>query len=227
MKNVLKPTQGITNVLFLNSKAFYKNGGCKITLVDKFKDYTEQKGKLRHPVTGKIMAYTQVSRVYSDIPQKICSISFTSNSTFVEMLKCMPIGFPIAGYSLGERQKDSRFYECVDNKFSDNKLLKIQDAIYAYLKKGYKKFWDALCKEYTKNENLLALGKLELPMYEERANSSTKKKEEKKDDGILTVAEFQALSRIQEMQKYARGFGVTGRSKQDLVDRLKAKGKLK
>ncbi len=128
---------------------------------------------------------------------------------------------------MGERQKDSRFYECVDKVFSANKLLQIQDAIYAYLDKGYKKFWGALCKEYTKNENLLALGKLELPMYEDKPTTSKNKEEEKKDDGILTVAEFQALSRIQQMQAYARKFQVTGRSKQDLVDRLKAKGKLK
>lgn len=225
MNNLKKPTTPITNVLFLNSKTFYKNGGCKITLVDKFKDCDSGKGKMKHPVTGKMISFTKSTRVYDGIPQKVCSIYFLED-TFIDVLKYTPVGFPIVGYSMGEREKTSRWYECVDNKFSDNKKGKIEDAIYSYLKKGYKKFWDALCKEFSRDENLLELGKLEVPIHEDKP-TTTKKKEEKKDDGILTEAEFLGLSRIQQMQAYARKFEVTGRSKQDLVDRLKAKGKLK
>ena len=230
MKNLKKPTQAISNVLFLNSKTFYKSGGCKITLVDKFKDGERSKGKRMHPVTGKMVSYHKSINIYDGIPQKKCSIYFKPDEkkdSFIDVLKYTPIGFPMVEYSIGDRQKDSKWYDCIDNKFSDSKIRKIEAAIYAYLKKGYKKFWDALCKEYTRDENLLALGKLEVPMHEERTNPFIKKKEEKKDDGLLTVAEFQALSRIQQMQAYARKFEVTGRSKQDLVDRLKAKGKLK
>jgi len=226
MNNFKKPSSVITNILFLNSKVFYKNGGCKITLVDKFKDYESGKGKRKHPVTGKMISYTTSSRVYGGVQQKICSISFTSASSFVEVLKYTPIGFPIIGYIMGAKQKDSKnFYECLKNGFSENKNSKIEDAIYKHLANDYKKFWAALCKEYTKNESLLQLGKLEIPMYVEKKKDSTAKVEEVIDD-TLFEDEFNGLDG-KAKKDYARQFGVTGRSHKDLVTKLKAKNKLK
>ena len=228
MKNLKKPTTPISKVLFLSKKEFYESGGCKITLVDKFKDYSDNKESFIDPITREAISYELSFRLYDKIPQKVCSVSITGVSSFVELLKAMPIGFPIVGFQMGEKQNNNKiYYECIKQTYKGKKKSDIEVAIYDYLASNYKKFWSALLKEYKSNKNLLALGKLELPMYEQRANPFIKKKEEKKDDGLLTVAEFLGLSRIQEMQKYARKFEVTGRSKQDLVDRLKAKGKLK
>ena len=221
MKTFKKPTTAISNVLFLNSKTFFKNGGCKITLVNKFKNYSASKGSFIDPITRKAVAYEQSFRVYDEIPQKICSISFTSTSTFLEILKVMPLGFPIVGFKMGAKQEGSRFYECVEQKHAAKKKSEIEMAIYDYLAKDFKKFWDELCKEYKSNQNLLSLGKLELPMYEEKG-----KKAEKKEDNTMFVSEFSQL-RVSEMRKYASQFGVTGRSKQGLIDALKAKGGLK
>jgi len=223
MNNLKKPTTAISNVLFLNSKTFFKNGGCKITLVNKFKNYSASKGSFIDPITRKAIAYEQSYRVYDEIPQKICSISFTSISTFIEILKVAPLGFPIVGFKMGTKQEDSRFYECVEQKHTAKKKGEIEVAIYDYLASNYKKFWGALCKEYKSNQNLLALDKLELPMYEEKGKKEEKKEEK---DNIMFASEFSQL-RVPEMREYAKQFGVTGRSKKDLIDALKAKKGLK
>ena len=222
MKTLKKPTTAISNVLFLNSKTFFENGGCKITLVNKFKNYSASKGSFIDPITRKAIAYDQSFRVYDEIPQKICSISFTSISSFIEILKVAPLGFPIVGFKMGAKQSDSRFYECVEQKHTAKKKGGIEMAIYDYLAKDFKKFWDELCKEYKSNQNLLALDKLELPMYEEKG----KKEKKKEEDNIMFVSEFSQL-RVADMREYASQFGVTGRSKQGLIDALKAKGGLK
>mgnify|MGYP003150265499 CR=1 FL=1 len=222
MNNLKKPTQAITNVLFLNSKTFFENGGCKITLVNKFKNYSASKGSFIDPITRKAIAYDQSFRVYDEIPQKICSISFTSISSFIEILKVAPLGFPIVGFKMGAKQSDSRFYECVEQKHTAKKKGEIEMAIYDYLAKDFKKFWGDLCKEYKSNQNLLALDKLELPMYEEKG----KKEKKKEEDNIMFVSEFSQL-RVVDMREYASQFGVTGRSKQGLIDALKAKKGLK
>jgi len=223
MNNLKKPTQAISNVLFLNSKTFYENGGCKITLVNKFKKYSGSKGSFIDPVTREAIAYDQSFRVYDEIPQKICSVSFTSTSKIIELLKVNPIGFPMVGFKMGSKQEGSSFYECVEQKHTLKKQGDLQNAIYDYLTSNYKKFWDALCKEYKSNKSLLALGKLELNMYEEKGKT-VEKKEEK--DNIMFASEFSQL-RVPEMREYAKQFDVTGRSKKDLIDALKAKKGLK
>ena len=228
MTNIKIPTMPISNVLFLNKKTFYKNGGCKITLVDKINEEQGQ-GKTLHPVTGEVISFSKSTTIYDGIPQKKCSIYFKpdgKSDSIIHMLKYTPIGFPMVEYKMGNRQKDSAWYECIDKKLSDNKKIKLLRAIHAHMKKNFKKWWDALGKEYIRDEKLLALGKLEVPIHVDTKKDSTTAKVEEVVDNTLSEDEFNGLDG-KAKKDYARQFGVTGRSHQDLIKGLNKKGKLK
>lgn len=228
MANIKIPTMPISNVLFLNKKTFFKNGGCKITLVDKINEEKGQ-GKTLHPVTGEVISFSKSTTIYGGSPQKKCSIYFKpdkKSDSIIHMLKYTPIGFPMIDYKMGNRQKDSAWHECIDKKLSDNKKLKMLGPIHAHMKKNFKKWWEGLCKEYIRDEKLLALGKLEVPIYVEKEKDSTTAKVKEVVDNTLSEAEFNGLDG-KAKKDYAIQFGVTGRSHKDLVKKLKDKNKLK